>query len=602
MRENTMSDYQPTIRVRQRNRDAALEQHLLEDGLHPLVARIMAARPLANGASPAEFLTAKLSTIQPPDGLPNVDKAAQRIAKAIIEQEHVAFVSDYDNDGQVALCVFANVLDRHFNFPMESFTPFIGERLTEGYGLSDMLCDRILASSPLPSLVITGDCGSSDESRIRRLKDAGCDVMVSDHHVFPESGFPVSAYAVVSPVHPDSQYDPMVAGGMVTWLLMTRVRQALIDCGYLPPDVPRLGDMLDFVASATVADCVGMNSQNNRTVVKAGLALINAKTRPAWEAFLKHRGSKQIRASDCAFSLSPMLNSDGRLSNALGSVSFLLSPDRQIAEQYLAHLISSNEERKCIEREATRKAKILAAAKLTVKSRSIIVYLEDGHPGVSGIVASRLREYFGRPAIVLAPSGQVAGQAVGSARSIDYASFHILKALRLVQGRHPDLLTKAGGHKGAAGISLSIDDIDTFALAFEAACDDQLGDIELGPVIETDGSLDGYTLDLALLEILDILEPTGRGFETPIFELSARVLEMKPIGKTKTHAQLTLQPNGQPQRLIATWFNARDNTDLAFPIDKGTFTTFVGNLSINEWRGTRTVRFNIHHFVRFDDD
>ena len=596
-----MSDFQPTVFVRERKKDLVLEQKLIHDHVHPLVARVLSARPLAHGVSPAEFLKADLSSLQAPDDLPNVEVAAKRIAEAVINKELIAFVSDFDNDGQVSLCVFMTVLESYFAYPMENFTPFIGDRLTEGYGLSDKLCDRLLSNKPLPALIITGDCGSSDEPRIKRLKDANCSVIVSDHHAFPSAGPPASAYAVVSPIYPNSKYDSMISGGMVTWLLMVRVRQELIKDGYLDKDSPRLGGVLDYVGSATIADCVGMNSVNNRAVVKSGLAKINRQTRPAWKAFVNHNNAKKIRASDLAFSLGPMLNSDGRLSNAFGSVSFLLSPDNKSADEYLAHLIQSNEERKKLERKATIEAKRRAAQRLTDKSRSLLVFLEDGHPGVSGIIASRLKDFFGLPSIVLAPSSRDEGRVVGSARGIDYTEFHVLQALRYIKDKSPELLAEFGGHKNAAGMSLNVDKIDAFSTMFEESCFQQLGDRKLGPVIETDGSLSDYIIDLDLLQELETLEPTGRGFEAPKFELVARVVELRPIGKTQTHLQLTLLSHSRKQNITAIWFNARENSETGFPVDEGLSGNFIGSLSINEWRGTQSVRFMVSHFVAADD-
>jgi single-stranded-DNA-specific exonuclease len=578
-----------TIRIIQRSVNKSVEQKLIDSGYHPLVARIVAGRPLVNDRDPQEFICATTQNLDKPDSLSDITKAAKRITRAIVDKEIIGPVADYDADGNGVMSVSLVAMTEHFGVSIDSIRPFIGDRLTEGYGLSDGVCQRILDCKPLPTLVITGDCGSSDEPRIKRLKESGIDVIVTDHHAFPIEGPPESAYAVVSPVHPDGNFpDPTIAGGYVTWLLMTKVRRTLIEQEILPEDSPSLGKLLDFCAVSTVADCVSLASANNRIIVKNGLNLINQRTRPAWEAFTEFKNSTNLQSSDLAFTLGPMINSAGRLSDAFESVSFLLTSTNAEAYMQLEYLRNRNEERKLIEREATRVAKDLAREKLTRDSKGIVVFLPDGHPGVIGIVASRLKETFGLPSIILAPSEKGEGMVTGSARGIDYTSFHCRDALQYVADANPGMLVAFGGHSGAAGLTVKKDALERFEVSFQQACKSQLDGKKLGPVVVTDGGIKGYKIDLDLLEQISVLQPFGRGFEQPVFEINGKVLDTKVIGETGTHLKISIKPEGQQQGINAVWFNFRDEGCDFVPIRAGDIVSFAGSLDINEWNGNRS--------------
>jgi single-stranded-DNA-specific exonuclease len=582
------------IRVIQRPVEKSVEKKFIDSGFHPLLARIVAGRPLVNGRDPEEFIFATARCLDNPDSLFDINRATDRIVQAILDREVIAQVADYDADGNGVMSVTLVAMTEYFGVSSELLWPFIGDRLTEGYGLSEGICKRILACDSLPGLVITGDCGSSDEPRIKKLKDAGIDVIVTDHHAFPEDGPPKSAYAVVSPVHPDGEFpDPTIAGGYVTWLLMTTVRRKLIEQNIIPGDSPNLGWLLDFCAISTVADCVSLASTNNRVVVKKGLTLINNRTRPAWEVFTEFKNSTDLMSSDIAFTLGPMLNSAGRLSDAFESVSFLMTRTNTEARKQMEYLRNENEKRKGIERETTKLAKDFAMKSLTENSKSIVVYLPAGHPGVIGIVASRLKESFGLPSVVLAPSGKDKGLITGSVRGIDYTSFHCRDALQQVANKSPEMLVAFGGHRGAAGLTLKADDIETFTKSFESACGDQLEGNTLGPVIITDGRIDGYKLDLELLDKLGVLEPFGRGFEKPVFEIEGKVVDLRIIGESRTHLKISLKLEGQNDAIDTVWFNFREDESDFVPVKTGDVVRCTGTLEVNVWKGRRKIQLII---------
>src|SRR5699024_1800444 len=289
-----------------------------------------------------------------------------RIARAVMAGETIALVTDHDVDGVTSHAVLIETLTRWFGVPPERVASFIGHRLKEGYGLSDPVAERIVSTRPRPSVVITADCGSSDEDRIARLAGAGMDVIVTDHHemmrVRDEQGQlqevpPPSALAVVNPARADSQYgDRQICGVMVTWLTLCAARTCLIEARHLHEDTPSLGALLDYVALGTVADCVSLaQSSNNRAVVRRGLDLMNGRALPdnrkraCWRA-ADHcfNDPNQVSAQDLAFGLGPRINACGRLSDAFAGLRFLLAKTQPEAVKALGELEALNDERKAI--------------------------------------------------------------------------------------------------------------------------------------------------------------------------------------------------------------------------------------------------------------
>ncbi|MCX7122277.1 MAG: DHH family phosphoesterase, partial [Gammaproteobacteria bacterium] len=321
----------------------ALVQHKID----PFLAKIIAARPIPEHPKQAMgIFEGRLSDLSSPFLLQDMNQAVARIQEAILKKQHIAIETDHDCDGQTSHAVLMRALIDILGHSANHVHSFIGHRMQEGYGLSDALADRILNHSVKIDLVITADNGSSDELRIARLKAAGIEVIVTDHHGIPAEGIPASAYACINPTREDCAFpDPYIAGCMVAWLLMAAVRRTMVDAGDLPKNTASLTDLLDFVAVGTVADCVSMaRSLNNRVVVQYGLQKINQFTRPAWQALRPLLKNSLVTPEDLGFLIGPLLNSDGRLSDALGSVSFLLAPDIASASRWVENLFQQNQE------------------------------------------------------------------------------------------------------------------------------------------------------------------------------------------------------------------------------------------------------------------
>ncbi|MGH8240097.1 MAG: DHH family phosphoesterase, partial [Steroidobacteraceae bacterium] len=226
-------------------------------------------------------------------------------------------------DGLGAHAAFRIALIEMFGHPVARLRSYIGHRLTEGYGLTSALMARILADAPRVSVLVTADCGSSDEPRIGRLKAAGIDVLVTDHHEVPGGQAPPSSYACVNPQRVDCRYaDKAVAGGMVLWLLLKSVHEVLGEAGHGRSSGAQLDGLLDFVACSTVADCVSLASRNNRAVVRAGLALMNGAPRPCWKAFAQLNETAVFTAQTIAYGIAPRINARTRLSDPFAALHY----------------------------------------------------------------------------------------------------------------------------------------------------------------------------------------------------------------------------------------------------------------------------------------
>lgn len=581
----------PIPSIKQRVREQAIEEAGIKAGLEPILARIIAARPLNRDLPILNSLCPKLSQLSTPHNMVDMDKAAKRLARAIIRGEFIGIETDHDCDGQTSHAVLYYNLSNRFGHPKEKIRSYIGHRLTEGYGLSAPVAARILKDDPRVTVLITADNGSSDEERIKQLKDNGIEVIITDHHEIPLEGYPKSAYACLNPTRSDCDYgDPYIAGCMVAWLLMTATRKELIEQNYLPKDTKTLLDSLDFVAVGTIADCVSMaRSFNNRAIVAYGLRLIALGERPCWRAILSEQQGP-IRSEDLAFRVGPLLNSDGRLNTAFGSVSFLLSETDREAKQWIENLRAQNTERKAIQRDIVSQGLIEANRQILQEDCfSLCIFLPEGHTGVHGIAASRIKECFGRPTVFFAPKVGQDDLLSGSVRGID--DFHVRQALQMVSDENPDMLISFGGHKGAGGLTIRKQDLLRFRNAFEKATRLQLDPNSVGPVIWTDGELLPSQLNLALVDRLADLEPFGREFEAPIFEIKAKLQDLRFVGDG-THARVVLKTS-ETLILKGVWFSARSSTEVILPVKINDNVKVAFQVKANYFQNNRTLDIHI---------
>lgn len=589
------------MQIKRRQRNETTYRLALEAGLSPLLAHIVACRLLDCPTDIHRIVRPALKYIDHPELLVDALKAAERIANAIQNQQRIGVLTDYDVDGITSHAIIYRALSDYFNFPRDYINSFIGHRIQDGYGISPHLTERIVAQTIRPQVIITADCGSSDETQIARLKGVGIDVIVTDHHALPLSGPPASAYAVVNPTRSDCRYpDATIAGCMTAWLLMSLVRNQLIAQGYLPANTPKLSQELDYVSLGTAADCVSIGTAINRAVLNAGLKQLNRLGRPCWQAMqtLLGQHKNSFTVEDLSFQIGPRINARSRLADPYAALHYLLAQSHDEAVHFLKLLDVDNQDRKLIERKMVEDAKKEAAQQVIQGKSALVVYLDDGHSGVQGIVASRLVEAFGRPTIVLCPATEVT-HITGSARGI--AGLHLRDTLQQVADRHPELFVKFGGHRGAAGLTILRTGLREFCTAFEQVVVDCLGDQELAPVIWTDGALEEGAISLQTVAELEQLQPYGREFETPTFEGVFSVKSVRVVGNEPIHLALDLETTNNTIHK-AIWFRALGQPGDPLPITPGDQVQCAYRLSLNTFRGARQLKLLVEHASGFSSN
>ena len=560
--------------------------NLIAQDYDQFLAKIISAR-VSNDESLGLVLDGAIKDLSSPFLFKDIEKAVDRLYQAIANGEVIGLETDHDCDGQTSHAIFHEALTKIFNHPKEKIRSYIGHRMKEGYGLSEALMNRILLDSVRPSLIITADNGSTDEPRIAVLKQNGIETIVTDHHGIPPEGTPKSAVAVLNPTEADCNYpDKAIAGCMVAWLFMAALRRKFIENNQPLSTSYGLSNLFDLVAIGTVADCVSMaNSHNNRIVTKLGIEQLKQSNRVCWDFFEKEKLSSEY----IGFSIAPILNSDGRVADALGSVSFLLEEDELKAAAIFENLKEQNNSRKDIQKLLTIEA-MSQARELDATKNSLCILLENGHAGIHGISASRLKESFGKPIIIFSQTQTDETMISGSARSTD--DIHIKSMLDEVAKKAPDLLVKYGGHKGAAGLTIKKVDFEEFYKLFEESIINiiEKESIKLEPCIEYDFELSEQDFDLNTLAKIDSLEPYGREFEKPIFYNDFIVENFRLVGKDKSHSQLVLR--FVSKSIKAIWFNAIDNA-IASDIKIGNTVKACYQLQKEEFLGQVNLSLNI---------
>ncbi|QIW09733.1 single-stranded-DNA-specific exonuclease RecJ [Francisella sp. LA112445] len=540
--------------IKQRLFSQKVLDHLLINQYDSFLAKLIAAR-VSDISNIDLILNGSIKDLSSPFLFKDIDKAVDRLYVALQNNEVIGLETDHDCDGQTSHAIFHEALTKVFGYPKDNIRSYIGHRMKEGYGLSESLMNRILTDSIRPSLIITADNGSTDEPRIAVLKQNGIDTIVTDHHGIPPEGAPKSAVAVLNPTQDGCNYpDKAIAGCMVAWLFMAALRRKYIQNNKPVSKSYGLSNLLDFVAIGTVADCVSMaNSYNNRIVTKLGLEQLKENDRLCWDFIDRDKLSSEY----IGFSIAPILNSDGRVSDALGSVSFLLEEDDEKIENIFNNLKNQNNQRKDIQKQITQEA-IVQASDLNNTKKSLCILLENGHSGIHGISASRVKEMFGKPVIIFSQTQNDPNLISGSARSID--DIHIKQVLDNIASLDSNLMLKYGGHKGAAGLTIKYQDFAKFYDLFETLVSHivESDNIVLEPCIEYDFELNVDDFNLDTLTKIESLEPYGREFDKPIFCNDFSIEQVRLVGQDKNHAQLVLRYKDTTS-IKAIWFNATDN-------------------------------------------
>ena len=545
--------------------DESARAQLIAEDVHPVMARIFAARGIENKAG----LDTNFAGLLPFNDLTSCADAARLLADAIAKKERLLIVADYDADGATACALGISVL-RQLGADIGYLVP---NRFEHGYGLTPEIVD--LAATRSARWIITVDNGIASVDGVARANELGIRVLVTDHHL-PGDTLPKAA-CIVNPNQADDSFPSKNLAGvgvMFYVLLALRAELRARDWFARRPE-PNLADQLDLVALGTVADVVPLDA-NNRTLVTRGLERIRGgRTRPGIDALFRVAGRDPRRASsyDLGFVLGPRLNAAGRLTDMTIGIECLLSGDAVRAGELAGQLDALNRERRELEAQMQASA-IDIVERIEVDERyALSLYDESWHQGVVGILASRLRERFHRPVIAFAPSSD--GEAKGSGRSIP--GLHLRDALDLLTKRHPHLILKFGGHAMAAGLTIRRDKIDDFAGAFDEIVRSLLSPGDLQQNVEVDGSLSAGDYSLEVAQLLEN-QVWGQGFVSPRFCDIFDVVEQRVVGGR--HLKLRVKREGKMEPLEAMRFG----DDEAFP-DR---VQCVYRLQINDYKGVRS--------------
>lgn len=553
-------------------------QAMAGPGLHPVVARVLAARGLTQAPDYS------LAGLLPPT-LGGLSQAAGILADAVISNRSILVVGDFDADGATgtALAVRAFKLmgarQVHWRVP---------DRFRHGYGLSVDLVDEI--AEPLPDVLVTVDQGVSSLAGVARARERGLQVIVTDHHL-PGPELP-HADAIVNPNLPGDPFPSRnLAGVGVMFYTALAVRAELRERGWFKGRQPRLDSLLDLVALGTVADLVPLD-ENNRRLVHQGLERIRSgRCTPGLRALLEVAGRnlRHLQAADLGFAAAPRLNAAGRLDDMGIGIHCLLTDSDSEAHSIAVRLDQLNGDRQAIQADMQQHAEAQAEAmaqKVEGDIKGLCVFDPDWHQGVVGLVAGRLMERLQRPVIAFAPAESGSGELKGSGRSP--AQLHMRDLLVDIAAANPGLVPRFGGHARAAGLSLDQTRLEEFRCAFQKQLAGQRFEAEQ---VSTDGSLSAEEFNAETAAALNAAGPWGQAWPEPLFDGAFHVLERRIVGQA--HMKMRLRPSGGGPELDAIAFRAGHlcHQELPDPLQL----TF--RLELNRWRGQVSPQLNVQHLV-----
>jgi len=548
---------------------------LLSDRLKipPLVARILVHRGLKDPEGARRYLSSSLhSDLPSPFLMAGMEQAAGRLVRALERKELICVWGDYDVDGTTGTAALVSFL-REVGGEVIYYIP---HRIDEGYGLNPEGLKQL--SSQGVRLVVSVDCGISNYEEVELARSMGIDVVIVDHHELPPNLPP--AFAITNPHRPDCSFpDKGLSGAGLAFYLIIGLRAKLREAGWFgaseSPDIRRY---LDIVTLGTIADMVPLTGVN-RVLARRGLTELGGSTRPGVVALkqVARLPPGEISAGQVGFQLGPRINAAGRMDAGLKVVEMLTTESQEVALRIAQELDEHNRERQAMEAQVLAEALSQVDADPLLKERySIVLGREGWHPGVLGIVASRIVERFHRPTVVIAFS-QGAGK--GSARSI--RGFHMVEGLRCCA----DFLEKFGGHEYAGGLSIKQEKFPSFLTRFEEIARNSLAAEDLIPVLEVDAELEFSEIGLSLIRHIETLKPFGIGNPEPLFVTKA--VEVSERRDFSGGSRLRLRQGGKS--LGAVVFGLEKD----FPASPGANIDLVYRLTENEWNGSSAVELRI---------
>lgn len=543
-------------------------------GVSPLLGQLLVNRGITDPEKASAFLAPKIDQLPDPFLFKDMGQAVDRLEKAVKDQEQVLVYGDYDVDGVTSVALFIRVLGRLLPGKILYYIP---KRLEEGYGLHLSSLQR--AASKGVKLVITVDCGITAVEESRYLKNNGIDLIITDHHE-PQTDLP-EACAIIDPKVPGSGYPfSQLAGVGVAFKLLQGLASRI-------PDLKeRLFKNLDLVAFGTVADIVPL-LEENRIIVKYGLEQIRKQENVGMRALIQTAGlgEREIDTGHIGYLLAPRINAAGRMGNPSIGVKLFLTNDPVQALDLAKELEKENQRRQLIENKVLQEAQLqIEAEPEFVQEHALVLAGEGWHPGVIGIVASKLVEIYHKPVILVGFEGD---EGRGSGRSI--AGFNLFEAIEAC-GQY---LVRYGGHEFAAGLTVARDQFPDFKRAFLNIAKASLNQEDLLPWLKIESMIDLTGIDLELVRELNKLAPCGPANPTPILGCKAlQLVEYRNVGENGKHLKLKVSAANVIREGIG--FNlgslnqelaSTKEVDLAFSLEE------------NNWNGSTQVQLNLKDVV-----
>jgi len=551
------------------------------DDILPLLRRIYAARGVLDPAQARP----SLSGLAPPDGLRGIEAATTLLAGAIARGERILVVGDFDADGATACAVAVRGLRM---LGARDVAYAVPNRIAHGYGLSTGLVAELAALRP--RLLVTVDHGIACHAGMAAAKAQGWQVLVTDHHL-PGGTLP-PADAIVNPNLPGDGFPSKALAGVgVIFYVLLALRRRLREAGAFPGGEPDLATLLDLVAVGTVADLVPLDA-NNRALVAAGLRRLRAGRGCAGLRALAEvsgRSERTLTSTDIAFAIAPRINAAGRLEDMSLGIECLLTDDPGRARELARLLHEINAERRGVQQLMLEDAEAALAGRSFdadgPEGAAVCLYDPEWHPGIVGLVASKVKERLHRPVIAFAPAEPGSGLLRGSARSIP--GFHIRDALAALDAAHPGLIDRFGGHAMAAGLTLPRERLPAFEAALRGTVARLLDPALLQAELLSDGELEPHEFDRRHAEAIRDGGPWGQGFPEPLFDGMFEVRDWRVVGER--HLKLTLHGEGLRGPVEAIHFGGWNGEQ------PSAYCRLAYRLATNDWRGPQAIQLVVEH-------
>lgn len=548
-----------------------IEINRIED-LPPLLLQILGNRGITEEKEIRKFLYGKIEDLNDPFLMKDMEKAVERINRAIDNKERVIVFGDYDADGISATALIIRYFRDTYNYKMDYYLP---DRQKDGYGLNREVVQEFCRKKY--DLLLTVDCGITAVEEIAFARENGLDVIVTDHHQ-PADNLP-PALALIDPLQKEDSYPDKYLAGVGVALKLCQAVEFKRSGKYISE---KLGRLFDIAALGTVADIVPLKGEN-RIITRKGLELINDTGNPGLKELIRRTGlnNKEIGTGHIAYIIAPHLNAAGRMSTPDLCLELLLTDDHEKAAEIAEELVIINRARQELQDRILGEAIEMVESEMDLEvEKGIVLASRNWNHGVIGIVASKLVELYHRPAVLIAVAEDGTGK--GSCRSIN--GLDIYQALSKCSGH----LESFGGHKMAAGLTIDGDRIADFRVDFNRILDELLDRDDLIPVLELDSIIETADISMELYRYISLLEPFGTGNHRPRFLLkNVGIKDAYPVGRDKRHLKFFLEDG-----LAGISFNCSDSLN-GFLTEK---LDLAFHLELNEWNGTESLQIILEDF------